>query len=90
MTSVLRGENDVSEYVARLVFVFAEAYPRQTVLLPTGPTSTDLFRAILGTARDYGARRFSESKIDNDTETFGVWLDTAHRALGMCSRPYWS
>jgi 6-phosphogluconolactonase/glucosamine-6-phosphate isomerase/deaminase len=73
VTVGLRTDHDAAETTARIIYAMAHQHPDETVILPTGRTSTPIFRSMVRIAREYGDRPFGWARVMNDTETFGVW-----------------
>lgn len=72
-TLAFRTDREAATAAARIVTRHARSYPEETVLLPTGRTSTAIFRSMVHEARQLGRSPFGDAFLMNDTETFGVW-----------------
>lgn len=68
-------EREAAECAARVYFSLAQKYPDSSVVLPTGRSATQIFRAMLRIAEEYEGCPFGEARIISDTETFGVWCE---------------
>ncbi|NEW25103.1 TIR domain-containing protein [Nocardia cyriacigeorgica] len=68
-------DNDrlAAEAAAHVYFRIAQDSPDRSLVLPTGRTATQLFRAMHRTAQQYAPDPFGEARIITDTETFGVF-----------------
>ncbi len=69
------SDRDAAECAARTYFVLAKQNPDSSVILPTGRSATQIFRAMLRIADEYDGCPFGEAHIISDTETFGVWSE---------------
>ncbi|TLF75989.1 TIR domain-containing protein [Nocardia cyriacigeorgica] len=74
-SATIAFDNDrlAAEAAAHVYFRIARASPDRSVVLPTGRTATQLFRAMHRTAERYAPQPFGEARIISDTETFGVY-----------------
>lgn len=64
---------DVAECAARIYFELGRRFPDSSLVLPTGRSATQLFRAMIRIAGEYEGCPFGEAHLISDTETFGVW-----------------
>jgi len=70
---VFETERQAAEATARIYFGLAKKYPDSTLVLPTGRSATQVFRAMVRLADEGVSPPFGEAHIITDTETFGVW-----------------
>ncbi len=68
-------DREAAECAARVYFSMAQKYPDSSVILPTGRSATQIFRAMLRIVNEYEGCPFGEAHIVSDTETFGVWRE---------------
>ena len=69
----LDSVRDVAECAARVYFAMGRKNPDNSLVLPTGRSATQLFRAMIRIADEYDGCPFGEAHLISDTETFGVW-----------------
>ena len=67
------SDRDAAECAARTYFALAKQNPDSSVILPTGRSATQIFRAMLRIADEYEGCPFGDAHLISDTETFGVW-----------------
>ena len=68
-------DREAAECAARVYFSLSNNYPDSSVILPTGRSATQIFRAMVRIADEYDGCPFGEAHIISDTETFGVWSE---------------
>ena len=69
------SDREAAECAAWVYFQLAHREPDSSVILPTGRSATQIFRAMLRIADQYEDCPFGEAPILSDTETFGVWSE---------------
>jgi 6-phosphogluconolactonase/glucosamine-6-phosphate isomerase/deaminase len=70
---VFETERQAAEATARVYFGIGYKYPDSTLILPTGRSATQIFRAMNRLAEERDEPPFGEAHLITDTETFGVW-----------------
>ena len=68
-------DREAAECAAWVYFLLAHQEPDSSVILPTGRSATQIFRAMLRIVDQYDDCPFGEAPILSDTETFGVWSE---------------
>lgn len=68
-------DREAAECAARTYFSMAQKFPDSSVILPTGRSATQVFRAMIRIAGEYEGCPFGDAHIISDTETFGVWSE---------------
>lgn len=68
-------DREAAECAARVYYSLANKYPDSSVILPTGRSATQIFRAMTRIADEYDGCPFGDAHIISDTETFGVWSE---------------
>lgn len=68
-------DREAAECAARVYFSLSNKNPDSSVILPTGRSATQIFRAMVRIAKEYDGCPFGEAHIISDTETFGVWSE---------------
>lgn len=69
------SNQDAAECAARVYFSLAQMYPDSSIVLPTGRSSTMIFRSMVRIANEYDGCPFGDAHLISDTETFGVWSE---------------
>lgn len=69
----LDSVRDIAECAARVYFCLGNKFPDGSLVLPTGRSATQLFRAMIRIVGEYDGCPFGEAHLISDTETFGVW-----------------
>ena len=68
-------DREAAECAARVYFALSNKNPDSSVILPTGRSATQIFRAMVRIADEYEGCPFGDAHIISDTETFGVWSE---------------
>lgn len=68
-------DREAAECAARVYFSLSNRNPDSSVILPTGRSATQIFKAMVRVADEYDYCPFGDAHIISDTETFGVWSE---------------